>query len=129
MLGAPDLDAAVRGALAAPTWSVTSRVACQLLRESNTLARWRRVAASNARVLALSEPGLPLLHPTVSAFAAVTPEQIAGVGATCPRLVCSPDRPYCRGEWPDPGPGSQHYWFTRENNALRVLAFADYDGS
>lgn len=128
-LGAPDLDAALRSALAMPSWSVTPRAACALLRGSNTLSRWRRIAARDARVIEFTEPSLPTLHPEVIESSALRQEHVSGVGATCPSLVCAPDRPYCRGVWEEAGPGSQHYYFTRERGALRLLGFAEYTGS
>jgi len=124
-MDAADAHAAVQAATSVPPGGVSHDDACRVLTAASTPSGFRRVAASDARVLLFDEPGMPTWRPKVVGAAKIGADDVRGLGAHCAELVCNPTRPYC--SWTS-GADSLHAWFVGQGPQPVLVGAADYQG-
>jgi hypothetical protein len=126
LLGAPTIDAAVQAALSVPARGIATADACKLLTGANVLPTFRKIATADVRVLSFEEPAMPTYRARVVTESKLRPEDVRDAGKRCKELECSATRPLC--SYAD-GPYNEYYWFTWDNNVMRLAGAAFYNGT
>jgi hypothetical protein len=126
LLGAMTVDSALQAALGVAPRGVARDDACKLMAGASQLAAFRKITTADVRILGFEEPLTPTYRPHVVAASHIGPNDVRDVARRCAALDCSATRPFC--SYSD-GPYSEFYWFTWEQNAMRLAGVAFYKGS
>jgi hypothetical protein len=127
MIGARDFDAAIAAARAVARRGVARGAACKLLTAIRSPAAFRAAAAKRGALITFGSPNDPIRTPFLIPAAKVTMDELGAFGAGCDQLYCDAARPFCQST--HQGPDSEHYVFTWEKGALRLVFATAYTGS
>jgi hypothetical protein len=127
MIGARDFDAAIAAARAVVRRGVDRRAACKLLTAIRSPAAFRAAATKRGARIRFESPNDPIRAPFVIPAAKLTTDDVGALGAGCEQLYCDAASPFCQST--HQGPDNEHYVFTWEKGALRLLFATAYTGS
>jgi hypothetical protein len=127
MIGARDFDAAIAAARAVPSRGVDRGEACKLLTAIRSPAAFRAATTKGGARIHFESPDDPIHAPFLIPAAKVSQDDVDGLGAGCEQLYCDAASPFCRST--HNGPDAEHYVFTWEKGALKLVFATAYTGS